>query len=293
MACPKKHSHAACSAGGWPLPPAGEQVHRTPYTTSQTSISKRQTVPSSTRLPSQRSQTLMAKFLILLLLTAVFALASPTARQALLPDGGPKTACNLAKEACVVAPMPGQFCPTCDVNGLFEPLQSSASTGFSYCVNPITGNQINGTQSGPGQPNPTCTCEGMTAAKNTEGMALYCGPCYVNQTKTQACWGTSIGGYCPQCDSSTGAFSPAQASGGTGYMWCVNPATGETVNGTMTAPAESPKPECTCDWMTKSGNVDGQNAYCLYTASPPPLGAQPSSSLRVVCSLTALLLALL
>jgi hypothetical protein len=228
------------------------------------------------------------KLNLILLSFFVHTFANPVIRQGLLPEGGSRgTPCSLALEACKsLEAMPGASCPQCDAKGLFEPIQSSGSTGYSYCVSPITGKEINGTATPPTQPKPVCSCQGMTTAKNSDGIAMYCGPCNVNQTQTPACYSGSIGGYCPQCNT-VGDFSSTQMGGGTGYMWCVNPTTGSTINGTLTPPAMSPKPECTCEWMRSNGNVEGQNAYCLLTA-PPTLGSK-SSAVRLVAPLFALL----
>uniref|UniRef100_A0A8C9XP04 Thyroglobulin type-1 domain-containing protein n=1 Tax=Sander lucioperca TaxID=283035 RepID=A0A8C9XP04_SANLU len=44
----------------------------------------------------------------------------------------------------------GEFVPQCDVNGNFLPQQCSGSTGYCWCVNIITGEEIPNTRTPPG-----------------------------------------------------------------------------------------------------------------------------------------------
>ncbi|MFD5148644.1 thyroglobulin type-1 repeat-containing protein [Streptomyces sp. NPDC058401] len=40
------------------------------------------------------------------------------------------------------APLPGQFVPQCTEDGNYEPVQHNGSTGYSFRVDPVTGEQI-------------------------------------------------------------------------------------------------------------------------------------------------------
>ncbi|KAG9465873.1 hypothetical protein GDO78_017613 [Eleutherodactylus coqui] len=52
-------------------------------------------------------------------------------------------------------PLPGAFVPDCDKRGNYNPKQCSGSTGYCWCVNE-KGQKIDGTETPPGQPSPTC-----------------------------------------------------------------------------------------------------------------------------------------
>jgi len=51
----------------------------------------------------------------------------------------------------------GQTTPSCDEQGHFTQVQSWGSTGQSWCADPITGKEIEGTKKGPGQGRPDCS----------------------------------------------------------------------------------------------------------------------------------------
>lgn len=51
-------------------------------------------------------------------------------------------------------PPVGQYIPTCDENGAYEPMQCHGSTGYCWCVD-RNGQEISGTRSGPGS-RPMC-----------------------------------------------------------------------------------------------------------------------------------------
>lgn len=55
-------------------------------------------------------------------------------------------------------PSTGQYIPTCDENGAYEPTQCHSSTGYCWCVNQ-NGQEIPGTRSGPGS-RPMCIDNG-------------------------------------------------------------------------------------------------------------------------------------
>uniref|UniRef100_A0A671RB95 Nidogen-1-like n=1 Tax=Sinocyclocheilus anshuiensis TaxID=1608454 RepID=A0A671RB95_9TELE len=78
-----------------------------------------------------------------------------------------KTRCQLHRESVLGAgprgprPVPGQFVPTCDAQGEYDPMQCHASIGQCWCVD-RDGLEISGTRTGPGR-FPECesyTCPG-------------------------------------------------------------------------------------------------------------------------------------
>ena len=144
-----------------------------------------------------------------LLLTAPAAHASPS---------GPCT----EKVAAAAPSLPGAYVPQCASNGFFKPLQSHASTGYSWCVNPKTGAEVPETRKPSGAAPADC---GQCAA------AVAAGPS-----------ANAVGAYIPQC-ASNGSFKPLQSHASTGYSWCVNPKTGAEVPGTRRPPGAAP-PVC-------------------------------------------------
>lgn len=71
-----------------------------------------------------------------------------------------KTQCETHRDSLLGAgprgPRPpiGQYVPTCDENGAYEPMQCHSSTGHCWCVD-RNGQEIPGTRSGPGS-RPMC-----------------------------------------------------------------------------------------------------------------------------------------
>lgn len=67
-----------------------------------------------------------------------------------------KTRCELHRESVVgfgprgARPQPGQFVPTCDAQGRYEPMQCHAGIGQCWCVD-RDGEEISGTRTGPGR----------------------------------------------------------------------------------------------------------------------------------------------
>uniref|UniRef100_A0A673FV08 Nidogen-1-like n=1 Tax=Sinocyclocheilus rhinocerous TaxID=307959 RepID=A0A673FV08_9TELE len=67
-----------------------------------------------------------------------------------------KTRCQLHRESVLGAgprgprPVPGQFVPTCDAQGEYDPMQCHASIGQCWCVD-RDGLEISGTRTGPGR----------------------------------------------------------------------------------------------------------------------------------------------
>uniref|UniRef100_A0A8C1RK86 Nidogen 1a n=1 Tax=Cyprinus carpio TaxID=7962 RepID=A0A8C1RK86_CYPCA len=68
-----------------------------------------------------------------------------------------KTRCQLHRESVLGAgprgprPVPGQYVPTCDAQGEYDPMQCHASAGQCWCVD-RNGLEISGTRTGPGRP---------------------------------------------------------------------------------------------------------------------------------------------
>ncbi|XP_032373778.1 saxiphilin [Etheostoma spectabile] len=124
----------------------------------------------------------------------------------------------------------GQFVPQCDANGNFLPQQCSGSTGYCWCVNVITGEEI---------PN-TWTPPGVTP--------LQCGLCRQERDHNKG----RVGEFIPQCDAN-GNFLPQQCSGSTGYCWCVNVITGEEIPNTRTPPGVKPVQCGLCQDQTMNG----------------------------------------
>ncbi|XP_015226382.1 PREDICTED: ladderlectin-like [Cyprinodon variegatus] len=56
--------------------------------------------------------------------------------------------CDYKRLHCIV--LAGAFCPRCDADGNFLPQQCSGSTGYCWCVNVLTGEEIPNTKTPPG-----------------------------------------------------------------------------------------------------------------------------------------------
>jgi len=117
----------------------------------------------------------------------------------------------------------GEYVPQCTSLGLFEIVQSHPSTGYKWCVNPMTGEKVEGTDVAPG-------FLGGLFSRPKCGKCLYA---LAKYQSTVALYG--IGGHAPQCDAK-GLYSVTQSSGGTGYSWCVNPENGDVIKGSEVAP---------------------------------------------------------
>jgi predicted secreted protein len=129
--------------------------------------------------------------------------------------------CTIVKQAYAKRPVPGFTDPQCTPFGLFQVIQHHGSTGYRYCVHPLTGDKIEGTEVAPGDNrHPKC------------GRCLYA---LAKFHSAQAQFGVSVGATQPQCDA-RGLYNALQGSGSTGYTWCVNTETGEKIEGTDTGP---------------------------------------------------------
>jgi len=130
--------------------------------------------------------------------------------------------CTQQVEASKDAPAtPGAYKPACTAQGYFQPIQTHGSTGYSWCVNPKTGDKLEGTEAGPGA-TPTCPACVTAMAKALSSKLA--------------------GAYVPQCNN-TGNFKPLQNNPATGLRWCVNPKTGAKVPGTERKKGQ-PAPAC-------------------------------------------------
>jgi nidogen (entactin) len=100
---------------------------------------------------------------------------------------------------------PGFFTPRCTDNGYYKTEQYHSSTGFSWCVNPATGEEVVGTRRAPGQPKATC------------------GACF-KEIDDKLNRHLRLGNYLAQCNEENGDYLPVQYH--EGYTWCANPKTG-------------------------------------------------------------------
>jgi len=147
-------------------------------------------------------------------------------------------------------PAIGQYVAQCTSMGLYEIVQKHPSTGYRWCVNPMTGEKIEGSEVGPG-----------IFSKPT------CGKCLYDLEKavvTTAMWG--IGGTTPQCDAK-GLYNALQSSAGTGYSWCVNPETGDIIKGSEVHPGAG---RANCDTRQKRETQPIFGPCNINSPSTPP-----------------------
>ncbi|MFF4778920.1 thyroglobulin type-1 repeat-containing protein [Microtetraspora fusca] len=148
---------------------------------------------------------------------AALLLTTPTAHaSASVRETGP-----CAAELAATAALPGTYTPQCTGKGYYEVIQHHGSTGYSWCVNPVTGAKIEGTEVAPGRGRPSCgTCLTQLAASYEHPV---------------------VGAYRPQCDGN-GDFSRRQVNASTGMAWCADPKTGQRIgnavrnDGTLSCP---------------------------------------------------------
>jgi len=99
----------------------------------------------------------------------------------------------------------GCFKTQCGTDGSFSPKQSWGSTGQCWCVDQLTGNELQGTKN---RCTPEFSCDGVSA-------------CSVRKQAELVACGGKIGCFVSQCDAD-GSFSPIQRWGSTGSCWCVD-----------------------------------------------------------------------
>jgi len=117
--------------------------------------------------------------------------------------------CAQELEATAGTPaLPGAFKPECTDKGNYKLIQHHSSTGYAWCVNPVTGVKVDGTEVAPGGDQPACPACIVQLAKATSGRLL--------------------GVYRPQCDSA-GLYKPLQISASTGMAWCAETDTGKKI----------------------------------------------------------------
>jgi len=123
--------------------------------------------------------------------------------------------------------------PACDETGRFQPVQSNPSTGYSWCVDPETGDKKEGTDAAPGSPQPNCEA---TNAANAEADARPLGPCELAKAQQGQ---PALGAFVPTCDSQ-GFYTSIQHH--EGYRFCVDTNTGEQLpNSPRYGPGEQDK----------------------------------------------------
>jgi nidogen (entactin) len=156
--------------------------------------------------------------------------------------GEPKcTICHIKRSEALGGPV-GQYVPVCDEDGLFDSTQRHGSTGYSWCVNKYTGEEIPDSRVGPGQQR-KISC---AAAANIVGLMMHTalpqqGPCYAKILEARGRESTP-GFYTPKC-TENGYYKTEQRHASTGYTWCVNPATGIEIEGTRRGPTQ-PRANC-------------------------------------------------
>jgi len=205
---------------------------------------------------------------LLVLLVPIIALASasldtvtdaPTTVVATQKPGGP---CHVALEG-VEKGLLGSQQPQCNVDGTFKHKQCHSSTGYCWCVNTKTGQEITGTKKGP-----------------ADGEVRCGGPCHVALGAVEK---GLLGSQQPQCNVD-GTFKHKQCHSSSGYCWCVNTKTGQEITGTKKGPADgevrcggpchialegvekgllgSPVPQCNVDGTFKHKQCHSSSGYC-------------------------------
>lgn len=137
----------------------------------------------------------------------------------------------------------GGYIAQCDEAGNYRAVQCSGGTGYCWCADTVTGVKVNGTEARTTQLNCTTASSPPPASivvtpigsstNTSTSTSLAVGPCAVkliNSVNTTLVGTTLVGAYVPQCDDK-GYYSAAQCQGSTGYCWCVDTRTGETVPG--------------------------------------------------------------
>uniref|UniRef100_A0A8C1N0X7 Nidogen 1a n=1 Tax=Cyprinus carpio TaxID=7962 RepID=A0A8C1N0X7_CYPCA len=86
-----------------------------------------------------------------------------------------KTRCQLHRERVLGSrprgprPVPGQYVPTCDAQGEYDPIQCHASSGQCWCVD-RDGLEISGTRTGPGR---SPVCESYTCFTHQDSVSCF------------------------------------------------------------------------------------------------------------------------
>jgi hypothetical protein len=117
---------------------------------------------------------------------------------------------------------PGFYTPKCTANGYYQTEQYYSSTGYSWCVNPATGVEVDGTRRGPTEQKATC------------------GACF-EEIQDKLTRKPMMGADLPECNQDNGDYLPIQHQ--EGYSWCANPKTG-AVEGKKNAPGDNTPLPC-------------------------------------------------
>jgi hypothetical protein len=152
------------------------------------------------------------------------------------------TICNMQRAAALKPKgTVGTYVPECDKDGLFMTTQHYGSVGQSWCVNKYTGDEIQGTRTGPGQIPLDCATASYANALSMHQALVIQGPCFAKIVQERGSIGTP-GFYTPRC-TENGYYRTEQSHGSTGNTWCANPETGVEVAGTRRGPSQ---PAATC-----------------------------------------------
>uniref|UniRef100_A0A915I3J8 Thyroglobulin type-1 domain-containing protein n=1 Tax=Romanomermis culicivorax TaxID=13658 RepID=A0A915I3J8_ROMCU len=124
--------------------------------------------------------------------------------------------------------MLGNFVPVCDDNGDFRPKQCSTSQGQCWCVDPKTGQEIEGSRTGPGR--------FLDCSANSKGS---CRDELMQVLNKSVAPDTFV----PSCINN-GLYSSTQCHESIGQCWCVNVDTGAEISGTRTKAGSETTIDC-------------------------------------------------
>ncbi|XP_030194015.1 thyroglobulin isoform X2 [Gadus morhua] len=160
------------------------------------------------------------------------------------------TRCQSDRDAARLLPPIGSYVPTCDDDGNFTPEQCWASTGYCWCVNNYTGEEIPGSRTPPGYMRPRCELPEELSPTAAFSDTLERDHYIIHHKLCQSERTTRIGSNVLTCDDD-GNFTPGQCF--KGYCWCVNIYTGVEIPGSRTPPGNTP-PRCASDHEPFSGD---------------------------------------
>lgn len=150
----------------------------------------------------------------------------------LSPPERTKTRCETHRESLLAVtefgprgprPPVGQYIPTCDANGEYEPMQCHGSTGYCWCVE-RNGQEIPGSRSGPGS-SPMCeeatgclVLGGPRSSARPSVPSLIPGLCLCQVLNTAAClrpWDPRLDPTSTRCPRERTCSSPRAAGSST------------------------------------------------------------------------------
>jgi len=132
--------------------------------------------------------------------------------------------------------------PECDPQGLFQAQQCHGSTGYCWCVDIDSGEEVEGTRKGPSEGHVSCEPNLTTGASFNEESATSCQR--LMNTQTQHLLGADspiVGFWTVSCEVD-GSFTPSQCHPSTGMCWCVDE-DGTTLPGSTSVPG-APRTPC-------------------------------------------------